>query len=359
MEKSARLRLGMIGCGRIAQMRHLPNLQKMKGVEVVALADCNPETLAAVAGQYNVPRCFDDHRALLDDETVDAVLVCTPPASHFDHARNVLDSGRHLYVESPLAISMADCESLTELGKRSGKVATVGMNLRYHSLIQRARTCIQDGLLGPVHAITSTFSTPSRGNRGDVFPAWRDPQTIDGSVFGESALQHFDCWRTLTGAEFTEITVQRATVGGPVSIAAKMMGGGSGNDSPVVVGAVFSEYSGDNSEIRLLGRDGTIALSLYRYNGFNFCPAMEAQGSGGQRLRSLREGIRSLPQGISNLVQGGEYAITFRQQLEAFVSACKGGEAPLVSLADGKAAAIASLSAFHSMTDEIKVEIQP
>jgi myo-inositol 2-dehydrogenase/D-chiro-inositol 1-dehydrogenase len=359
MEKTLPLRLGIIGCGRIAQMRHLPNLQKIKGVEVVALADSNPEALATVAGQYKVLRCFADHRALLDDKNVDAVLVCTPPASHFNHARNVLDSGRHLYVESPLAISVSDCESLTELGKLSGKIATVGMNLRYHSLIQRARICIQDGLLGPVHAITSTFSTPSRGNRGDVFPAWRDPQTVDGSVFGESALQHFDCWRTLTGAEFTEIAVQRATVGGPVSIAAKMKGGGSDNSSLVVVGAVFSEYSGDNSEIRLLGRDGTITLSLYRYDGFSYCPAMEAQGSVGQHLRSMREGIQSFPQGISNLMQGGEYAITFRQQLQAFVAACKGGEPPLVSLADGKAAAVASLAAFQSMTGGSKVEIQP
>lgn len=359
MKQAARLRLGIIGCGRIAQIRHLPNLQKMKGVEVVALADINPATLATVAGQYKVPGSYDDHGALLEDEAVDAVLVCTPPASHFGHARDVLESGRHLYVEPPLAISAADCESLTELGKRSGKVATVGMNLRYHSLIQRARVCIQDGLLGPVHAITSTFSTPSRGNRGDVFPAWRDPQTIDGNVFGESALQHFDCWRTLTGTEFSEIIVQRATVGGPVSIAAKMVGAGSGNESPVVVGAVFSEFSGDNSEIRLLGRDGTISLSLYRYNGFNFCPSLEALGSGRQRLRSLGEGVRSLPQGINNLLQGGEYAITFRLQLEAFVSACMGGKAPLVSLADGKAAAIASLSAFRSMTDGMTIEINP
>ncbi len=339
-------------------MRHLPILHKMKGVEVVALADSNPKTLAAVAGHYKVSGCFDDHRALLDDETLDAVLVCTPPASHFGHARDVLESGRHLYVDSPLAISVVDCESLTELGKCSGKIATVGMNLRYHSLIRRARICIRDGLVGPLHAITATFSTPSRGNRGDVFPAWRDPQTIDGSVFGESALQHFDCWRALTGAEFTEIAVQRVKAGGPVSIAAKMHSGDSGNDSPIVVGAVFSEYSGDNSEIRLLGCDGTIALSLYRYDGFSYCPAMEAQGSIGQHLRSLREGIRSLPQGISNLLQGGEYAITFRQQLEVFVSACRGGEPPLVSLADGKAAAVASLSAFQSMMDGSKVEIK-
>ena len=231
------------------------------------------------------------------------------------------------------------------------------MNLRYHSLIQRTSRCIQDGLLGPVHAISATFSTPSRGKRGDIFPAWRQPETVDGNVFGESALQHFDVWRALTGAEFTDVSVECAEIGGPVSLAAKMQGNNAGTSSSIVVAAVFSEYSGDNSDIRLIGREGTIALSLYRYDGFSHCPALVAQGSVGQHLRTVTEGVRSIPQGVRNLVQGGEYGTTFRLQLEAFVDACRGGKRPLVSLADGKAAAEASLAAFHSLQTNQRVKL--
>jgi predicted dehydrogenase len=359
MEKKSPLKLGFIGCGRIANLRHLPYLHKMKEVEVVAIADTNPESLSSVAGRFKIPRSYDNHILLLEDEAVEAVLVCSPPANHFDHARDVLEAGRHLYVEPPLAISEQECDRLVELGEMSGGVATVGMNLRYHSLVQRARKVIEEGLIGPVHAISATFSTPSRGGRGDVFPSWRQPKSVDGNVFGESALQHFDCWRALTGAEFEEIFVECARIGGPVSMTAKMVRREVGEASSIVVGAVFSEFAGDNSEIRLLGRGGTISLSLYRFDGFRYCPALVPDGSVRQHLQSVMEGVRSLPQGVSNMVQGGEYAITFKQQLKAFVEACRSGRSPLVSLADGKAAAVASLAAFESLNSGQKVGIYP
>ncbi|WP_299464584.1 Gfo/Idh/MocA family oxidoreductase [uncultured Gimesia sp.] len=355
MKKDSPLRLALIGCGHIAQKRHLPILRNMRGVQLVAVADTDPRNLSLVAGQYKVPNCYENHSALLENPGIDAVLVSTPPASHFAHTRDVLESGRHLYVDSPLALSVEDCEELIELGNRTKSVATVGMNLRYHSLIQRATRCIKGGLIGPVHAISAIFSTPSRGKRGDIFPAWRQPDTVDGNVFSESALQHFDTWRALTGAEFTDVTVECAKIGGPVSLAAKMKGDTAGQCSPIVVAAVFSEYSGDNSEIRLIGREGTIALSLYRFDGFSYCPALVAQGSISQHLRGVSEGLRLIRQGARNLVQGGEYGTTFRLQLEAFVDACRGGKPPLVSLADGKAAVAASLAAFQSLQTNQRV----
>lgn len=357
MGNSAPLKLGFIGCGRVAQMRHLPILRDMKGVQITALADIDPGTLSRVAGRYKVAHCYDNHLALLENKAIDAVLVCTPPASHFEHAHDVLESGRHLYMDSPLALTVQECETLTVLGKSSGKVATVGLNLRYHSLVQRARRCIQAGLIGPVQAITATFSTPSRGKRGDKFPPWRQPHTVEGNVFGESALQHFDTWRALTAAEFTEVIVQCTEREGPVSLSAIMKGKEAGNSSSIVVAAIFSEHAGDNSEIRLMGREGTISLSLYRYDGFGYCPALVAQGSAGQHLRAIKESIWSLPQGVRNLLNGGEYGITFKLQLDAFIEACRGGQAPLVSLSDGKAAAIASLAAFQSMNTAQKVEL--
>jgi predicted dehydrogenase len=358
MDKQVPLKIGFIGCGRVAQMRHLPILRDMKGVQIAAIADIDSETLSAVARQYKVDRCYENHHDLLKDEMIDAVLVCTPPASHFQHARDVLESGRHLYTDSPLALTIEECEALEVLGEQSGKTATVGLNLRYHSLVQRAKRCIQDGWIGQVHAITATFSTPSRGMRGDKFPPWRQPNTIEGNVFGESALQHFDTWRALTSAEFTEISAHCADKEGPVSLSAVMQGNDAGKSYSIVVASTFSEYAGDNSEIRLIGREGTIALSLYRYDGFSYCPALVAHGSAGQHLRAVRESLISLPQGLRNLFNGGEYGITFKLQLEAFAEACRGGKAPLVSLADGRAAATASIVAFQSLNSEQKIKIQ-
>jgi len=351
------MKIGIIGCGRIAQLRHLPILSRTKNVHIAALADTNQEQLSRVADQYGVSRRYDNHIAILDDKEIDAVLVCTPPAEHFAHATAVLESGRHLYGDAPLALSVTDCHSLVELGDRTHCVATVGMNLRHHRLIQRAKQCIRDGWIGPVQAISATFTTPSRGNRADKFPAWRKPDSIDGSVLMEGAIHHFDAWRDLTGADFKSVSVQCPVAGGPVSLSATMSTAASANNQgAIVVGAVFSEYAGDNSEIRVMGRDGTITLSLYRYNGFDYCPALVSHGSTRQHLRKVTESIRSLPSGLRTLDKG-EYGHTFELQLEAFLNAIRSGGDAAISLEDGAAAAAAALAAIRSIDTQQRVEL--
>jgi len=339
------MRVGVIGCGRVAQRRHLPALSKMEGVQVVALADTDPDRLSKVAARFHVDKAYDCYPRLLEDESIDAVLVCTPPALHHEHAAAVLASGRHVYVEPPLALSVEDCDSLIQLGSGAKSIAAVGLNLRYHPLIQRARRAIEEGLVGPVQAISATYTTPSRGRRGDEFPAWRQPQTADGSVLMEGAVHHFDAWRYLSGAEFADITARAAFPGGPVSLTATMRREAG---DPIMVAAVFSEYAGDNSEICIMGREGTISLSLYRFNGFDYCPALVHPGSIRQYLRHLTESVRSLPRGLGQL-RGGDYARTFELQLEAFLRAAEGRAAPPVSLADGRAATVAALAALKSM----------
>jgi len=351
------MKIGIIGCGRIAQRRHLPILSRVKNVHIAALAETNRERLSRVADKYGVKRRYDDHFSLLDDKEIDAVLVCTPPAEHFAHATAVLESGRHLFVDAPLALSVEDCNSLVELGCRTHCVATVGLNLRHHRLIQRAKRCIKNGWIGPVHAISAIFTTPSRGNRADKFPAWRKPDSIDGSVFIEGAIHHFDAWRDLTGADFKSVSVQCPVAGGPVSMSATMSATpGANKQGAIVVGAVFSEYAGDNSEIRVMGRDGTITLSLYRYNGFDYCPALVSHGSTRQHIRKVTESILSLPSGLRTH-DAGEYGRTFELQLEAFLNAIRSDGDAAISLEDGAAATAAALAAIRSIDTQKHVEL--
>ena len=314
----------------------------MPDVEIAALADSNPDCLQSIADQFGVKGRYESHLALVDDDSLDAIVVSTPPSQHFEHAGAALQRGRHVLVEAPLALSAEHCDQLVALASRSDVVATVGTNLRHHPMIERAGRCVREGWIGPVQAISATFTTPSRGQRGDVFPAWRQPDTLEGCVFTECAVQHFDAWRDLVDASLDEISVQCASEGGPTSLSATM--GGS-----IVVGAVFSEYSGDHCEIRLLGRDGALTLSLYRFNGFDYCASLVPQGSPRQYLRAAVESLRALPRGLRIASAGGEYTETFKRQLRVFINAIRAGTAPVVSFEDGSASARAALAAFESM----------
>lgn len=347
--ESKTLNVGIIGCGRVTQRRHLPILDRLSGVRIAALADTDTLRLSQVADQYRIQRRYANHRDLLEANSIDAVLVCTPPGDHFVHARDVLESGRHLYLEPPLALTAVQCQTLVGLGQRSKRIATVGMHLRYHPLLQRAKQAIRAGRLGPVQAIIATYSTPSRGWRQDILPSWRDPGSVAGSVLMESAIHYFDVWSMLTGARLDELSVRPAHPGGPVAMHAVMQSAETTTHAEsIVVSAVFSEFSGNNSEMRLIGSEGSLSLSLYKFNGFSYCPARREHGASRQYLAALAEVVRSLPRAANTLFRGDEFSRTFSRQLKAFVCAARGGQAPLASLAEASNCTRAVLAAVEA-----------
>ncbi|WP_095198998.1 Gfo/Idh/MocA family protein [Mesorhizobium carmichaelinearum] len=116
--------VGVIGCGEIAQLMHLPYLMELPAFRIAALCDISPGTVDAVGEHYGVAARYTDHRALLADPNVDAVVICT-----YDHGEMVADAiraGKHLIVEKPLAFTPQEARPLVEQAERSGLVALVG-----------------------------------------------------------------------------------------------------------------------------------------------------------------------------------------------------------------------------------------
>jgi predicted dehydrogenase len=116
--------VGVIGCGEIAQIMHLPFLHELPEFSIAAVCDLSAATVNHVGEQYGVGRRSTDYRELLDDPAVEAVVV-----SNYDHASIVaeaIDAGRHVLVEKPLAFTTAEARPLVEAAARSGVVALVG-----------------------------------------------------------------------------------------------------------------------------------------------------------------------------------------------------------------------------------------
>src|SRR2546423_90178 len=114
------IRLGVIGCGQVAELRHLPALRRVSGVEVAALADVDPLRLERVARQFGVARRCSNYSDLIETGDVDAVAVCVPPALHAVVARAALDAGKHVFIEKPLALCLAECDLLLESADAHG-----------------------------------------------------------------------------------------------------------------------------------------------------------------------------------------------------------------------------------------------
>lgn len=116
--------VGVIGCGEIAQLMHLPFIHELPELRIAALCDISPGTVEALGAHYAVASRTTDYRALLADPAVDAVVVCT-----YDHAEIVaaaLAAGKHVLVEKPLAFTPEEARPLVAQAAASGLVAMVG-----------------------------------------------------------------------------------------------------------------------------------------------------------------------------------------------------------------------------------------
>lgn len=134
--RAAPIKVGVIGCGEIAHVMHLPVLHELDGFEIAALCDLSADALSYLGRRYGVERLSIDYRALLESEAVDAVVVCT-----YDHAPVVTDAiaaGKHVLVEKPLAFTPQEGHALKAAAQASGVVTLIGYMKLFDPALNRA-----------------------------------------------------------------------------------------------------------------------------------------------------------------------------------------------------------------------------
>lgn len=150
---SKKFRIGIIGCGGIANGKHMPSLTKLNNVELVAFCDIVVERAEEAAAKYGnaEAKVYSDYKALLEDKTLDVVHVCTPNDSHAEISIAALESGKHVMCEKPMAKTAEDARKMVEAAKRTGKKLTVGYNNRFRSDSQYLHKLCSEGELGEIY----------------------------------------------------------------------------------------------------------------------------------------------------------------------------------------------------------------
>ncbi|MCY9509599.1 Gfo/Idh/MocA family oxidoreductase [Paenibacillus larvae] len=146
-------RLGIIGCGGIANGKHMPSLAKLDNVEMVAFCDIIKERADQAKEQYGTEGAavYENYQDLLKDESIDIIHVCTPNDSHADITIASLEAGKHVMCEKPMAKTAADARRMVEAAKRTGKKLTIGYNNRFRSDSQYLNKVCQEGGLGEIY----------------------------------------------------------------------------------------------------------------------------------------------------------------------------------------------------------------
>jgi predicted dehydrogenase len=151
------LRLGLIGCGRIAQVAHLPAIAKSADVRLAAVSDPSPVLARAISRRYDVPG-FTDTEELLQ-AGLDAVLIAAPDRFHRDLGCRALRAGLHVLVEKPAAATSAEAIDLRELAAKLDRTVQVGAMRRHDPGIQYARAALDR--LGTIASATFWYRLPT------------------------------------------------------------------------------------------------------------------------------------------------------------------------------------------------------
>ena len=132
MEKKI-VKVGIIGCGGIANGKHMPALKKVEACEMVAFCDIIKERAEKAAADYGTPdaKVYTDYKELLLDKSIDVVHVCTPNRSHSFITVDALESGKNVMCEKPMAINSKEAKKMLDAAERTGKLLSIGYQSRF------------------------------------------------------------------------------------------------------------------------------------------------------------------------------------------------------------------------------------
>ena len=152
------VRVGIIGCGGIANGKHLPSLHKLKNVALVAFCDIVLERAEKAKAKYGTPEAIvtPDYRVLLDDPTIDVVHVLTPNRWHSEITVAALEAGKHVMCEKPMAINSLEAKKMLDAAERCGKKLSIGYQSRHRPDSLYLKKEVEDGTFGDIYYAKAT-----------------------------------------------------------------------------------------------------------------------------------------------------------------------------------------------------------
>ncbi|MGI6561901.1 MAG: Gfo/Idh/MocA family protein [Clostridia bacterium] len=148
-----KLRVAIVGCGGIANGKHMPSLAKIPEVEMVAFCDIVESKAQEAKAKYGTADAYicTDYKEIVKDSSIDAVHVCTPNKSHANITIDMLNSGKHVMCEKPMAKTAADAKRMYDAYKASGKKLTIGYQGRYRAESLYLKKLCDAGELGDIY----------------------------------------------------------------------------------------------------------------------------------------------------------------------------------------------------------------
>ncbi len=189
--------VGLIGAGRIGRV-HAEHLAfRIPGVDLVAVSDLCPEAAQKLAAELDVPGVYQDHRRIMEDDTIEAVLICSSTDTHALMIREAAAAGKQIFCEKPIAHDLDEIDAALAAVDQAGVKLQIGFNRRFDPSFKRVRELVATGKIGVPHILRITSRDPE--------PPPIDYVKVSGGIFLDMAIHDFDMARFLIDSEVVEV----------------------------------------------------------------------------------------------------------------------------------------------------------
>jgi myo-inositol 2-dehydrogenase/D-chiro-inositol 1-dehydrogenase len=329
-------RFAVLGVGRIGRI-HATNLARsVAGATLVAIADPQPQPLAALARELGGPRTYADYRELLAADDIDAVVVCTPTATHYQVLMDVAATGRPIFTEKPIDLDLANIDRINADVARRGLPMMVGFQRRYDPDFRRVRDLVRAGTAGDIHIVRIT----SR----DAQPPSRAFVPTSGGIFLDMTVHDLDMVRFVTDAEVTGVYAKATVLVDPMFAElgdwdTAVLTLTLSNGAIATIDNSRHAVYGQDQRVEVFGSKGLVAATNHTVDRV---VSADVRGAHGARLTEF------FPE---------RYKDAYRLEMQAFVDALVAGQPMPVTGADGRQAVVIGMAAHRSAAENRYVEI--
>jgi myo-inositol 2-dehydrogenase / D-chiro-inositol 1-dehydrogenase len=330
------IRFGVIGAGRIGKI-HAENLAlRIPGAVVTAIADTAIEQAQATAEKLQIPRVYDDCKAIMKDPDIDAVAICSSTDTHARLIVEAAQNGKHIFCEKPIAYDLAKIDAALKAVEDAGVILQIGFNRRFDPNFRAVRQRVVNGDVGDLHIVRITSRDPA--------PPPVEYVKVSGGMFFDMTIHDFDMARYLTGSEVEEVYTAAGVLVDP----------GIGEAGDVDTAVVTLKFASG----------AIVAIDNSRKAVYGYDQRVEVFGSGGmvaafnetpdRTFYSNADGVHSAKPLYFFLER---YMTSFIAEMKEFVDALHMGRQPSVTGIDGRIPVVMAMAATRSYKENRPVKL--
>ena len=198
-----KLKIGVIGAGRIGKVHTATLVQNVPQAAVVAIADINLNSAYDLAKPFGITSVFSNYLEVINHPEVEAVVICSPTDTHARYIIDAAVAGKHIFSEKPVDLTLEAIKEAVGAVEKAGVKLMVGFNRRFDPNFLKIKQLVIDGKIGDPHILKITSRDPA--------PPPAEYSASSGGMFMDMTIHDFDMARYITGSEVTEVYT-RATV---------------------------------------------------------------------------------------------------------------------------------------------------